>query len=181
VIDYWGTRDSEAYKAKRGEVGRNCDLITEQLKSNGDANHAMMSFLFRIYTYTNEVVAADPNALTGQVGYGFDDNWQEERFADKGVEGGHFWFINAGYFAVVRKAFSIAPSKSQTHRPDTWFACKVLECKTSCGFTPHPDNPDRETDSLWASKKHVFFLKGFKADADIRQDDSGRAFVQRQL
>ena len=117
---------------------------------------------------------------------GFDDNWQEKRFANKGVEGGHYWFINAGYFAVVREAFSIAPSKSYytLYTQTRLLVCcqgKVLECKTSCGFTPHPDNLDRETDSFWASKKQIFFLKGFKADADIRQNDSGRAFVQRQL
>ena len=61
-----------------------------------------------------------------------------------------------------------------THRPDSWFAAKAKYLNGRLHL-------DRETDSFWASKKQIFFLKGFKADADIRQNNSGRAFEQRQL
>ena len=139
----------------------------------------------RFSTYFQSTIAGEgSDKLRRGIGFIYVENWQDRKFADAGIKEGHGFYIEGGYFDKIVEKFRMFPSDKQAEkRSNALHLVTTLEDKRSCSFIPHPDNPDRPRrprDPDWASKKHVFFMKGFTADADVRVTDTGKIFLNKR-
>ena len=182
MTPFMGTRGSTTFSEKCAERASNSGVIARAKRQDwGDEENPEMTKFGRFGTYLQRTAAGGgSDKLRRGIGFTYVENWQDPKFTNAGIEEGHAIYIEGGFFDKIVKKFRMFPSdKEKAKLGNALFLVGTLERKTSCSFIPHPDNPDRPRDPDWASKKHVYFMKGFTADADVRVTDTGKSFLKR--
>ena len=181
MIEYHGEFGSAGYTERRREIGRNSTLIRAK-NSYGDDVDLLMTFFGRFWKYLRLTAGGNgPKSLLGKIFFFVDQNWRDPVLSNLGVAGAECFAIEAGSMGRVMYKFRmvVPDSVADSTRNDLTYFVTQLECKKACGFIPHPNNPDRQNDRDWFNKRHVFFMKGFTADADVRVNESGKALLLR--
>lgn len=180
---------SEAHAEFCARRASNSLLIRSQQQNWGDDQNPLMSFFGRLTHYLRETVAGNGSKkLRAMIGFYSQPDWKNPKFAEVGIEGGEGFYIEGGAIGMTMEKFSMYPPESVSKREkgmrdECWFV-RVLEDKTVCGFIPHPDNPKRPQRACsgsdpWYTKRHIYFMKGYTANADIGVTESGPAFLKR--